>query len=153
MDGVIVDKFGETSHGHIYATGDLARFPDPCFGDTARVEHWDHARTHGKLVGRNMADAREAYDHVSYFYSDVFDLSFSVLGRPVLGDDVVVVGELAADRSIVLCSQADRLIGVVLLNASDRLEACRSLLREASPLEAAFGTLAELEGELEGAAT
>ncbi|UCG75552.1 MAG: NAD(P)/FAD-dependent oxidoreductase, partial [Gemmatimonadota bacterium] len=47
MDGVIVDPFGETSHGHIYATGDLARFPDPVFGDAARVEHWDHARTHG----------------------------------------------------------------------------------------------------------
>ncbi|MEE9471571.1 MAG: FAD-dependent oxidoreductase, partial [Gemmatimonadota bacterium] len=69
MDGVVVDQFGETSHGHIYATGDLARFPDPVFGDTARVEHWDHARTHGKLVGRNMAGAREAYEHISYLYS------------------------------------------------------------------------------------
>ena len=86
-----------------------------------------------------MADAREAYEHLSYFYSDVFDLSFSVLGRPVLGDDVVFVGELDADRSIVLCSQADRLIGVVLLNANDRLETCRSLLREACMLEEAFG--------------
>jgi NAD(P)H-nitrite reductase large subunit len=153
MDGVIVDKFGETSHGHIYATGDLARFPDPHFADTTRIEHWDHARTHGRLVGRNMADAREEYDHLSYLYSDVFDLSFSVLGRPSLGDDVVVLGELAADRSIVLCSQDDRLIGVVLLNANDRLEACRSLLRDACALDEAFGRLAELEGELEGVAT
>jgi NAD(P)H-nitrite reductase large subunit len=153
MDGVIVDKFGETSHGHIYATGDLARFPDPLFGDTTRVEHWDHARTHGKLVGRNTAGAREPYDHLSYFYSDVFDLSFSVLGRPSLADNVVVVGELAADRSIVLCSQAGRLIGAALLNANDRLETCRSLLLEERALDEAFGTLAELEGELEGVAT
>ena len=153
MDGVIVDKYGETSHGHIYATGDLARLPDPRFADTNRIEHWDHARTHGKLVGLNMAGAREEYDHLSYFYSDVFDLSFSVLGRPSLEDEVVVVGELSADRSIVLCSLDDRLIGVVLLNANDRLEACRSLLREASALEDAFGTLAELEGELEKVAT
>ncbi len=76
-----------------------------------------------------------------------------MLGRPAVEDQAVVLGELAADRSIVLCSLAERLIGVVLLNANDRLEACRSLLREASGLERAFDTLAELEGELEGVAT
>ena len=28
-DGIHVDAFGETSHPHIYAAGDVARFPDP----------------------------------------------------------------------------------------------------------------------------
>ncbi len=149
MDGVVVDQFGETSHGHIYATGDLARFPDPVFGDTARVEHWDHARTHGKLVGRNMAGAREAYEHISYLYSDVFDLGFSVLGRPAQADDVRVVGELTADRSLVLCGEDGLLCGIVLINATDRLESCRELLGRKPTLAEAAEELEEREGELE----
>jgi len=149
MDGVVVDRFGETSHGHIYATGDLARFPDPVFGDTARMEHWDHARTHGKLVGRNMAGAREAYEHISYLYSDVFDLGFSVLGRPAQADDVRVVGELTADRSLILCGEHGYLCGIVLINAADGLESCRELLSRKRTLADAVAELEEREGELE----
>lgn len=149
MDGVVVDRFGETSHGHIYATGDLARFPDPVFGDTVRMEHWDHARTHGKLVGRNMAGAREAYEHISYLYSDVFDLGFSVLGRPAQADDVRVVGELTADRSLILCGEHERLCGIVLINAADVLESCRELLGRKPTLAEAVEELEEREGELE----
>ncbi len=149
MDGVVVDRFGETSHGHIYATGDLARFPDPLFGDTARVEHWDHARTHGKLVGRNMAGAREAYEHISYLYSDVFDLGFSVLGRPAQADDVRVMGELTADRSLVLCGEQELLCGIILINAADGLESCRELLGRKPTLAEAVEELEEREGELE----
>jgi len=153
MDGVIVDQFGETSHGHIYATGDLARFPDPVFGDAARVEHWDHARTHGRLVGRNMAGAHEPYEHVSYFYSDVFDLGFSALGRPAQADDVRVVGELSAERSLVVCGQAGRVSGIILINAIDRLEACREIVRAQPALEEACEDLVQREGELEEVAS
>jgi NAD(P)H-nitrite reductase large subunit len=153
MDGVIVDPFGETSHGHIYATGDLARFPDPVFGDAARVEHWDHARTHGRLVGRNMAGAHEPYEHVSYFYSDVFDLGFSALGRPAQADDVRVVGELSAERSLVVCGQAGRVSGIILINAIDRLEACREIVRAQPALEEACEDLVQREGELEEVAS
>ncbi|MEJ2320335.1 MAG: FAD-dependent oxidoreductase [Gemmatimonadales bacterium] len=148
MDGVIVDRFGESSHGHIYATGDLARFPDAVFGDTPRLEHWDHARAHGKAVGRNMAGAGEPFDHVSYFYSDVFDLGFSVLGRPAGADDVRVLGELSSERSIVVCGQNGHLAGVVLINATDRLEACRELVRERPAMDQAYETLDEAETEL-----
>ena len=153
MDGVIVDQFGETSHPHIYATGDLARFPDPVFGDTPRLEHWDHARTHGKLVGRNMAGEQEVYDHVPYFYSDVFNLGFNVVGRVAGADDVRVLGELNAERSIVLCGQGGSLAGVVLINATDQLEPCRELIRARPALDDACGELEEKEGELEGVAT
>lgn len=151
MDGVIVDEFGETSHGHIYATGDLARFPDAVFGDTPRLEHWDHARTHGKAVGRNMAGAHEPYDHVSYFYSDVFDLGFSVLGRPAGADEVRLLGELSAERSIVVCGEGGRLVGVVLINATDRLEACRELVRERPTVDEAYEKLEAAEREVESA--
>lgn len=139
-DGIVVDRYGETSHGHIYATGDVARFPDPVFGDTCRVEHWDHAKTHGRFVGRNMAGDREGYEQLSYFFSDVFDLSLNVFGRPALADRVLVRGEIGAGKAIVFCAAEGRLCGSIAINAPQALEECRELVRRRAPLE-------ELEGE------
>ena len=43
----------------VFAAGDVARFPIPALGSSGRVEHEDHANTHGRLVGANAAGARE----------------------------------------------------------------------------------------------
>lgn len=129
-DGIVVDSYCETTAGHIYAAGDVARYPDPVFGDLVRTEHWDHAREHGKVAGRNMAGAREAYEHVPYFFTHVFDLSISVLGRTGDADRTVVSGELGSGRSVVYCSVDGRLSGTILINANDAMEECRELVRE-----------------------
>ncbi|MFQ5746073.1 MAG: NAD(P)/FAD-dependent oxidoreductase [Gemmatimonadota bacterium] len=127
-DGILVDERGETSHAFVYAAGDVARFPDPVFGGRSRVEHWDHARVHGRLVGRNMAGARESYAHLSHFFSDVFDWKLNVVGRPGAADAVLDRGDPDGPR-LVLCLAESRLTGIVLVNATRDLEACRSLVR------------------------
>lgn len=129
LDGIVVDTYGESSHGYIYAAGDVARFPDPVFGERTRVEHWDHAKAHGRLVGQNMAGDREPYDHLSYFFSDVFDLSLSVFGRPATADRVIVRGELDPEKSLVFCGEDGRLSAAILINANDELERARKLVR------------------------
>ncbi|MCG8469678.1 MAG: FAD-dependent oxidoreductase [Gemmatimonadetes bacterium] len=129
QDGIVVDAFGETTAAHVYAAGDVARYPDPVFGDLARTEHWDHAKAHGKLVGRNMAGAREAYDHVSYFFTHVFDLGINVFGRTGDADRAIVSGELDSGRSVVYCATDDRLSGTISINATDAMEECRELVR------------------------
>jgi len=128
-DGVRVDARGETSHPHIYAAGDVARFPDPLFGGTTRLEHWEHAREHGRLVGRNMAGAREDYGFLSYFFSRVFDLSLDVVGRTGEADRLEYLGAPGAGPCAVLCSSGDRLDGIVLLDASGDIETARGLVR------------------------
>ncbi len=129
-DGIIVDSFAETTEAHVYAAGDVARFPDPVFGDLTRTEHWDHARAHGKLAGRNMAGARDPYDHVPYFFSHVFDLGINVFGRPETADRTIVSGELDSGRSVVYCVTEGRLSGTILINANDAMEECRNLVRQ-----------------------
>lgn len=151
-DGIVVDAYGETSHGYIYASGDVARFPDPIFGDVTRVEHWDHAKAHGRLVGRNMAGAREAYDHLSYFFSDVFDLSFNVLGRPEEADRTIVRGDLSSERSLVFCGADGRLCAAILVNANDALEDCRELVRRRPALDDVEARLEDPGAELAGLA-
>ena len=46
-----------------------------------RVEHEDHAKSHGRQVGANMAGADEPYDHLPFFYSDLFDLGYEAVGE------------------------------------------------------------------------
>jgi NADPH-dependent 2,4-dienoyl-CoA reductase/sulfur reductase-like enzyme len=151
-DGIEVDRFGETSHGYIYAAGDVARYPDPVFGDTVRMEHWDHARAHGRAVGRNMAGAKLPYDHVSYFFSDAFDLSFNVFGRPSMADRIVVRGELGAKGSLVFCGHEGRLCAAVLVNENESMDECRELVRRRPSLDEIEEELSDPEADLAGIA-
>ena len=80
-DGILVDEYGKAGgREDVFAAGDVARFPVPVLGGTRRVEHEDHANTHGRTVGANMAGARTAYDHLPFFYSDLFDLGYEAVG-------------------------------------------------------------------------
>ena len=135
QDGIIVDGFGETTAAHVYAAGDVARFPDPVRGGLARIEHWDHARAQGRHVGRNMAGARDAFDHLSYFFTSVFDLSINVFGETATADRAIISGELGSGRSIIYCVAEDRLAGTVLINATGAMEACRTLVRARPSVE------------------
>ncbi|HZQ03993.1 MAG TPA: FAD-dependent oxidoreductase [Gaiellaceae bacterium] len=80
-DGIVVDELGRTSAPDVFAAGDVARFPVAALGGTARVEHEDHAKSHGRAVGANMAGAGTPYRHLPFFYSDLFDLGYEAVGE------------------------------------------------------------------------
>ena len=64
----------------VFAAGDVARFPESALGELVRVEHEDHANTHGRVVGANAAGAAEPCDHLPFFYSDLFDFGYEAVG-------------------------------------------------------------------------
>ncbi|MFQ5888607.1 MAG: NAD(P)/FAD-dependent oxidoreductase [Gemmatimonadota bacterium] len=151
-DGIVVDAYGETTHAHIYAAGDVARYPDPIFGGTARVEHWDHARAHGRRVGRNMTGARIAYDYLSYFFSTVFDLKLNMYGRPAGADRVVVRGTLGEGPSVAFCAADGRIVGAVLINAVGEMDACQALVRKRPQIDEIVDELVNPEIALDAVA-
>ena len=65
----------------MFAAGDVARFPAAALGASMRVEHEDHANSHGRAVGLNMAGAGEPYRHLPFFYSDLFELGYEAVGE------------------------------------------------------------------------
>ena len=95
-DGVLVDEHLRTADPDIFAAGDVANFIDPVFARRRRIEHWDNAVKQGRLVARNMLGQNLPYDEVSYFFADVLDLSFSMLGAPDEGAAWIECGSLAA---------------------------------------------------------
>jgi 3-phenylpropionate/trans-cinnamate dioxygenase ferredoxin reductase component len=81
-NGILVDEQGRVDgRDDVFAAGDVASFPSPVLGRRFRVEHEDHAKTHGRLVGANMAGAGERYDYLPFFYSDMFDLGYEAVGE------------------------------------------------------------------------
>ncbi|MGH2621052.1 MAG: NAD(P)/FAD-dependent oxidoreductase, partial [Anaerolineales bacterium] len=79
-DGILVNPFLQTSDPAIYAAGDVARFHNPALDRRMRVEHVDNSVTMGGLAGQSMAGANVRYDHLPYFYSDLFELGYEAVG-------------------------------------------------------------------------
>ena len=100
-DGILVDQRLETSAPGIFAAGDVANFLDIVFKERRRIEHWDNAVNQGRLAARNMLGRRLAYDEVSYFFCNILDLSFNLLGSIQEIDECISRGSLE-DRSFAL---------------------------------------------------
>jgi NADPH-dependent 2,4-dienoyl-CoA reductase/sulfur reductase-like enzyme len=79
-NGIEVNAFCETRIKNVYAAGDVAVFPDPVFGKTRKVEHWENSSEQGKHAAKVMSGFHEPYKFVPYFFSDFFDRSYEYFG-------------------------------------------------------------------------
>ena len=138
-DGIPVDDRGRVDgREDVFAAGDVARFPARDLGRDLRIEHEDHAKSHGRQVGRNMAGADEPYDHLPFFYSDLFDLGYEAVGDlDARLDTVAEWPEL--HRKGVVCYRDDegRPRGFLLWDVWGKVDAARDLIRAGSPVGAA----------------
>jgi 3-phenylpropionate/trans-cinnamate dioxygenase ferredoxin reductase component len=137
-DGILVNALGQVEgHEAVFAAGDVARFPVPALGGPRRVEHEDHANTHGRSVGANMAGANEPYDHLPFFYSDLFDLGYEAVGD-LDSRQPTVVEWAEPNRKGVVCytDDAGRPRGFLLWDVWGKVDAARELIVGASPVDA-----------------
>lgn len=93
---VVVDELLRTNYPDIFAAGDIVDFYDPIFRRRRHIEHWDNARVQGRIVAMNMLDKRLRYDEVSYFYCEMGDIGFSMLGDPTNAPERIERGSLAS---------------------------------------------------------
>ncbi len=129
-DGIVVDEYGHAvGHDDVFAAGDVARFPVLALGTTMRIEHEDHANSHGRLVGANMAGANTPYDHLPFFYSDLFDLGYEAVGVVDSRLDAVQDWQEPNRKGVVTYVENGRPRGVLLWNVWDKVDAARDLLR------------------------
>jgi NADPH-dependent 2,4-dienoyl-CoA reductase/sulfur reductase-like enzyme len=143
-DGIVVDDRGRVGgREDVFAAGDVARFPVPALGGSRRVEHEDHANTHGRTVGANLAGAATPYDHLPFFYSDLFDLGYEAVGD--VDSRLATVEEwLEPNRKgVVGYTDADgRARGFLLWDTWGKVDAARALIRSGAALDP--GTLRSL---------
>jgi NADPH-dependent 2,4-dienoyl-CoA reductase/sulfur reductase-like enzyme len=128
-NGITVNEYLQTSHPAIYSAGDVANFPYAALGTRTRVEHWDHAVSSGTQAGRNMAGAGEAYTHMPYFYSDLFEFGYEAVGEvdtrlPTVADWTQEYG-----TGVIYYLRDDTVRGVMLCNVWGKLDDARALIR------------------------
>jgi NADPH-dependent 2,4-dienoyl-CoA reductase/sulfur reductase-like enzyme len=140
-NGIVVDSFGQVGgREDVFAAGDVARFPVPALDGETRVEHEDHAISHGRQVGANMAGAGQPYDHLPFFYSDLFDVGYEAVGElDSRLERLTELGELG-EKGIVYYLDGDRRPrGVLLWNQFGRVDEARDLIRAGAPIPQGAG--------------
>ncbi|WP_405640405.1 NAD(P)/FAD-dependent oxidoreductase [Streptomyces sp. NBC_00019] len=114
-DGVICDEYCEAAR-NVYAAGDVARWYNPLFGTSMRIEHRTHAAEQGMAAARNLLDpeARKPFAPVPYFWSDQYDMKIQAYGFLRGHDEVAVVeGDLAERRFVAVYRAGDRVSGAL----------------------------------------
>jgi 3-phenylpropionate/trans-cinnamate dioxygenase ferredoxin reductase subunit len=136
-NGIVVDELGRVgAHEDVFAAGDVANFPILALGKNARVEHEDHANTHGRTVGANMAGAGQPYDHLPFFYSDLFDLGYEAVGDVDSRLDTIERWDEPNRKGVVAYVDDERRPrGFLLWNTWDKVESARDLIRAAKPID------------------
>lgn len=129
-EGIVVNGFLQTSDPNIYAAGDVARFPVEALGKRMRIEHWNNAQMQGRYAGENMAGAQKKYDYLPYFYSDLFDLGFEAVGDLDGRYQTFADWKEEYREGVVYYLDQARVVGVLLWNVWEKLDAARTLLNE-----------------------
>jgi 3-phenylpropionate/trans-cinnamate dioxygenase ferredoxin reductase component len=138
-DGIVVDDRGRVGgYDDLFAAGDVARFPAPALGTETRVEHEDHAKSHGKQVGANMAGADEPYEHLPFFYSDLFDLGYEAVGEVDSRLRTVAVWAEPNRKGVVAyVDDEGRPRGFLLWDVWGKVDDASALIRAGEPVDEA----------------
>jgi len=134
-NGILVDEMLITNNPDIFAAGDVAVTYQPLFAKRLRLEHEDNANTMGKQAGRNMAGAGETYDHLSYFYSDLFELGYEAVGELDSRMETFIDWKEPFKTGVIYYLANGRVRGVLLWNIWDTLPAARELIAEKGPFK------------------
>jgi 3-phenylpropionate/trans-cinnamate dioxygenase ferredoxin reductase subunit len=130
-NGIVVDEHGRVGgRDDVFAAGDVANFPSPVLGKRFRVEHEDHANTHGKVVGANMAGASIPYDHIPLFYSDMFELGYEAVGEVDSRLETVADWEEPFRKGVIAyLDDAGRPRGFLLWDVWGKVDAARDAIK------------------------
>jgi NADPH-dependent 2,4-dienoyl-CoA reductase/sulfur reductase-like enzyme len=136
-NGIVVDEELRAAAPDIFAAGDVANVYSPALGMRRRIEHEDNANTMGAMAGRNMAGASEKYEHLPYFYSDLFDLGYEAVGEFGAGMEIFEDWKEPFRQGVVYYLNAGRVRGVLLWNTWGQVDAARRLIAAKDTFSAA----------------
>lgn len=79
----------------VWLAGDIAAFPDPRSGTTARIEHWRLAQQHGMHAARGMLGDAAPFTAAPFFWSNQGDKRLDYAGYVHEWDRIVLHGNPA----------------------------------------------------------
>ena len=136
-DGVVVNERFETSVQGVYAVGDVARFYDPVFGRSRRIEHWSNANYQGAELGKLLATGEGGYDVVSSFFSELHGVSVRFFGDATGHDGQELDGSFEKGEAVLLYLAGGTIVAALTMGQEDDTnERLKELIRSSAPLSA-----------------
>ncbi|MDT7619019.1 MAG: 3-phenylpropionate/trans-cinnamate dioxygenase ferredoxin reductase component [Pseudonocardiales bacterium] len=129
-NGVVVDEHCRTSDPDVFAIGDVANAPNPLLGERMRVEHWQNAQHQAKVVAKNMVGGDVVFAEVPWVWSDQYEHTIQITGRPRPTDQVHLRGDIDGWRFSAVLTRDGVLCGCVSFNRADDVRAVRHLMTE-----------------------
>jgi 3-phenylpropionate/trans-cinnamate dioxygenase ferredoxin reductase subunit len=140
-NGVIVNEFLQTSNPDIYAAGDNAFFPYKFLEKEMRIEHWDNALAQGHQAGRNMAGAREPYDYMPYFFSDLFEFGYEAVGDVNASLRTIADWKKENEEGTIYYLRDGVVAGAMMCNIFGKVDAARELIKKKERIENLMGAI------------
>ncbi len=140
-DGVVCDGTCLAAPD-VVAAGDVARWPNPRYAGTMRVEHWDNAVEQGAHAARRLLSTDEEavpFSPVPWFWSDQYDRKLQLAGRARPDDDCVLVdGSLEEHRFAVAYGRDGVFTAVFAMNRPRQVMLLKGLLERGATWEEAL---------------
>ncbi|MGW0712969.1 NAD(P)/FAD-dependent oxidoreductase [Streptomyces sp. NPDC002643] len=112
-DGLLCDEYCAAAPG-VYGAGDVARWHNPLFGTSMRIEHRTNAAEQGMAAARNLLGAQRPFAPVPYFWSDQYDMKIRAYGYLRGHDEMrIAEGRLEERKFTAVYRTGDRLTGVL----------------------------------------
>ena len=94
------------------------------------LEHWDNALNQGRALGKTLADQSTAFDHVAYFFSDLFDLSLNMIGYPLGWDQTVNRGDVDGGKFTTVYLKDGTVRAALMINDDEHFDDWTRVVRE-----------------------
>ncbi|ATE62022.1 NAD(P)/FAD-dependent oxidoreductase [Thauera sinica] len=133
-NGILVDGCCRTSDPSIYAVGDVACMAEAGVPRTARMEHWQAARTMGGIAGRNACGADERHQEVPWVWTDQYDLNVQFLGHTSDRNCQVTRGDPADGKWALFEKDGDALAAATLVNMGRERRTVERLIARRIPV-------------------
>lgn len=133
-NGILVDEQCRTSAPDVFAIGDVANSPQPYFGGRMRIEHWQNAQHQAKVAAKNMVGGSEQFAEIPWVWSDQYDATIQITGKPEPTDDVHLRGDVDTWSFSAVLTRRGALVGCVAFNRADDIRAVRRILTERLPV-------------------
>lgn len=129
-DGIVVDEQCRTSAPDVFAIGDVANAPQPYLGGRMRIEHWQNAQHQAKAAARNMLGGSKVFAEVPWAWSDQYDLSIQITGKPEPTDQVHLRGDVDTWRFSAVLTHGGDLVGCAGFNRAEDVRAVRRIMTD-----------------------
>ena len=131
-DGVTCDATLATSLTDVVAAGDVARWYNPLFDESMRVQQWTNAVEQGRHAMSSLLGRAEPFASVPYLWSDQYDARMRFVGVSNAADSVEIEHR-SSDALVVTYARDGVQVGALCINATGQLARHRQrILAQAS---------------------